>query len=372
MRAVLVLPQGNVDGRDQMNLSWARSWARKVPVRARQYLAVLAVSAGAVAATAASHRALEGVPAAPFLYAAVALSAWFAGVVPTTGVIITALAVLHLWLTPWQEIRPEALVVHTVTFVSVAATIALLHANLRRRIEEARGEVQDIVQDKNRFLLSVSHELRTPLTTILGSAELLEEGCPVALPTELEEHVTRIQAASLDLRQLVDKLLAFQDTQLGTMRCVYTEEDTTLVLTHVLRRVYPMARKRNVRITLDATDAPPHLVTDRDKLELILVELLTNAIFHGGTNVVLGVQADGDDVMFSVTDVGPGLTREQQLRVFEPFYQQRDALTREIGGLGLGLATARAYAELMGGSLAVTSRPRIGSTFHLTVPRRAA
>ncbi len=235
-------------------------------------------------------------------------------------------------------------------------------------------------QAKSLLLSRVSHELRTPLNAILGFAQLLEldptqatgrtEGGPVA-SFDRHRYVPHILASGRHLLGLVDDLLDLSAAQIGQLRIDLEPVDLHALSEEVLGMFTSTAAAAGVGLSSTVpVEALPPVVCDRRRCKQILANLLSNAIKfnHRGGWVRLAASdlADGQ-VALSVHDTGPGLTAEQQARLFRPF-ERAGAERGPVAGTGLGLALSRQFAEAMGGRIVVHSRPGEGSVFTLRLP----
>lgn len=235
--------------------------------------------------------------------------------------------------------------------------------------KEAEEALRRLIEDRHNFIAVMSHELRTPLTAIIGYTELLEEGVPQKVPDEDLPYLERILASARNLLRQVETVLDFQSVQLGNVKPTYDVVQPSDLLHTVLRKVQSSAKARNVKVLLDAAYAPLAVETDKALVEQVLEQLVMNALkFTKAGQVIVSVEERDRFVAFMVSDTGCGIDPEELDKVFEPLYQVRKAMTREVGGMGLGLSMARAVAALLGGSLSVTSRFGQGSTFTLLLP----
>ena len=254
----------------------------------------------------------------------------------------------------------------------------------RREVEVARTEAEAANRAKGDFLAAMSHELRTPLNAIAGYAQLIELGVYGPITDEQRTAIGKIHSAERHLLSLVDDVLNFAKVEAGHVDYVVTE----FRLAEVLVDVAPMIETRleAKRLRYETRIAPDLILrADREKVEQILLHLLSNAIKFteagGLVTVDTGQRAAGRPVepptepaadpvsvvFLRVSDTGVGISRDKQEKIFEPFLQLR-SLTDFAGGTGLGLAISRDLARGMGGDLRVRSTPGKGSTFTLTLP----
>ena len=239
-----------------------------------------------------------------------------------------------------------------------------LAQGLRQTAEEAR-------RAKEQFVANVSHELRTPLNMIVGFSEMIQQA-PRAygaeLPPPLLADLDVIRRNAQHLAELIDDVLDLSQIEAGQV--ALTREPVALheVVEAALVAVRPLFASKN--LTLQA-DVPQDLIVtcDRTRIREVVLNLLSNAgRFTQKGGAVVSAWRDGEDVVLSVTDTGPGIAAEDQEKLFRPFQQLDAALNRRQGGSGLGLAISRSFVELHGGRLWPESRPGEGTTFYVRLP----
>jgi PAS domain S-box-containing protein len=245
------------------------------------------------------------------------------------------------------------------------------HVLARREVENARREAERANRAKSEFLAVMSHELRTPLNAIDGYAELIELGVRGPVSEEQRLDLARIRKSQRHLLGLINEVLNYTRVEAGAIHfeiepvCVVDALATCEALTA------PQVRARGLTCTRRECDPSITVLADVEKLEQIVINLLTNAMKftdRGGT-VTMSCTTTDRHVAIAVEDSGVGIAAEQLERVFEPFVQVDAGLTRTRDGVGLGLAISRDLARGMGGDLTVRSTPGVGSTFTLTLPR---
>jgi PAS domain S-box-containing protein len=248
------------------------------------------------------------------------------------------------------------------------------------RRERDRAAAAD--QAKSLLLSRVSHELRTPLNAILGFAQLLELDAPPAADSpeagrpaqDRYRFVPHILASGRHLLGLVDDLLDLSAAQMGQLRLEIEPVDVRSLAEEVLGMFASTAAQAGVEVQSAMHEpAPPPLAGDRKRCKQILSNLLSNAIKfnrRGGWVRVSAAALPGGQVELSVQDDGPGLTAEQQARLFQPF-ERAGAERGPVPGSGLGLALSRQFAEAMGGRVDVRSQPGVGSVFTVILPAAA-
>jgi signal transduction histidine kinase len=239
--------------------------------------------------------------------------------------------------------------------------------------EEARAMADEANRAKSVFLTMMSHELRTPLNAIGGYAELLEMGIHGPLNDAQTAAMAKLAKSQRHLLKLINEVLNLARIESGHVH--YDIEPVGLrdVVEAVLPLVEPQLAARRVRC---AVDVPTDLVAqaDRDKLEQILLNLLSNASKFTPPDGLVTIDATmsrdpHDRVHLSVRDTGAGIAPDRLDHIFEPFVQVDVNLSRRAEGTGLGLAISRDLARGMGGDLRVRSHEGAGSSFTVTLPR---
>ena len=271
----------------------------------------------------------------------------------------------------------EALEAKTIALAkSLAVAEALLEERDRARAEAdaARRAAEEANDAKGRFVSLVSHELRTPLGAIGGYAGLLEEGIHGPLSGEQLRFIARIRHNQQHLLRLVNELLDLSKMESGQFPLNTSAVVAETVLDSVKVMVEPQVRERRLQICVDPGDPALRFYADGDRVEQIILNLVSNAIKstpEGGT-VTITTAAAGDSVEVQVRDTGIGIDAANLEMIFEPFFQVPSAINRESRGTGLGLAISRQLARAMEGDLKVDSTPGLGSVFTLRLNRVVA
>jgi signal transduction histidine kinase len=186
--------------------------------------------------------------------------------------------------------------------------------------------------------------------------------------TERQQRVVQVcRDDATRLERLMRELLDLSKIESGDTAPVRASVEASALAHDAAESVRVQADARRAHLNIDAPPDLPQVFADRQQIQRVIVNLLTNAIHAtaaGGAITVRGVQRGGE-VVFSVTDMGAGIPREYVSRIFEPFVQVPNA---PQGGSGLGLTIARRIVEAHGGRLTVQSEPGRGSTFTFTVP----
>ncbi|MEO5576763.1 MAG: HAMP domain-containing protein [Gaiellaceae bacterium] len=260
-------------------------------------------------------------------------------------------------------------------------------------IEEARKALEEKAEQlalsskyKSEFLANMSHELRTPLNSLLILAKLLGDNPDGNLTDKQIEFATTIYNAGSELLGLINDILDLSKVEAGKMDLNVGDVLIAEELAALERSFLPVAEEKGLSFELDfAENAVPTIVTDRQRLQQVLKNLLSNAFkFTETGGVVLkvaqapaGRQFAGDILAraervlgFSVIDTGVGIPQEKLRLIFEAFQQADGTTSRRFGGTGLGLSISREIARLLGGEIHVESTPGEGSTFTLFLPDR--
>jgi PAS domain S-box-containing protein len=238
-------------------------------------------------------------------------------------------------------------------------------------LEAARAAAEDANHAKSQFLAVMSHELRTPLNAIGGYVQLLELGIHGPVTDEQREALDRITRGQRHLLRLINDVLNLARIEAGRVEYALVPVRMADVVAGVLPMVEPQMAAAGLTCR---TSVPPELVAraDAEKLQQILINLLTNAVKFtptGGTVTVLAERDPTDGrALVRVADSGIGIAPEKLERIFEPFVQVDGGHTRRAEGTGLGLAISRDLARGMGGDLWARSEEGRGSTFTLSLP----
>jgi PAS domain S-box-containing protein len=245
---------------------------------------------------------------------------------------------------------------------------ALTHA--LQRADGATQSAEHANRAKSQFLATMSHELRTPLNAILGYAEMLELQVDGSITEAQRSHVGRIRAAGQLLLRLINDVLDLAKLEAG--RLTFKTEDVPIndLILALQAFVEPQLNKRGVTYRAHPCLQGLKARGDRDKIEQILLNLLSNAAkFTEQGRIDVSCHATRDQIFVEVTDTGRGIPPEMLDSIFEPFVQGERDLTRTVPGTGLGLAISRQLARGMGADITVTSAVGVGSTFTVKLPR---
>ena len=230
---------------------------------------------------------------------------------------------------------------------------------------------QQVRADKARedFVSQVTHELRTPLTNIRAYAETLSSGM-FDDPQVITECYNVITKETRRLGRLIEDILSISQLEVGTMQLVFDDVDLTALLTEAVRDVRGIAEAKNIDLQIDLPPKLDPLRADRDKLAVVLNNLLGNAVKYTreGGQVALTCKVAESELCIAVRDSGIGIDPKDHSRVFEKFQRADDEEVRNETGTGIGLTTAREIVEHHGGTISLVSTKGEGSTFTVQLP----
>jgi len=222
---------------------------------------------------------------------------------------------------------------------------------------------------KDQLISTVSHELRTPLTVILGYLPFLTDPEKIPAPEMVADFARKMESSGKHLLEMLNDLLDISKLEGGEFKLKIELLDPSEIVRDVAAQLGPKAKEKNLEIVVTAESCT--IEADPLRLRQILINLLGNAIKFTNTGhitVILSVDLNNNEAVFSVTDSGQGLTIENQAKIFDRFKQADGTSTRSAEGTGLGLAISKSLVELHGGRIGVFSIENVGSTFIFSLP----
>ena len=240
------------------------------------------------------------------------------------------------------------------------------------QLRVTQRQAEAATRAKSDFLASMSHELRTPLNAIILYSELLQEEAADQGQQGSISDLQKIQSSGKHLLELINDILDLSKIEAGKMSLSVETFDIRTMIDELLDTVAPLVQKNLNTLTIRC-DEMGTMDADLTKTRQILLNLLSNAAkFTRGGAITLEVChrtiAGRPSVEFAITDTGVGMTQAQTERIFEAFTQADVTTTRKYGGTGLGLALVSRFCQLMGGAVAVESRPGEGARFIVRLP----
>jgi signal transduction histidine kinase/ActR/RegA family two-component response regulator len=238
-------------------------------------------------------------------------------------------------------------------------------------LENARlyTSVQEVSRIKDDFLASLSHELRTPLNAILGYAHIVRSG--LVPPDKRDKAIETIERNAISLAQIVDDVLDVSRIVAGKIRLNVQTVDLPLVVQNAVDAITPAADAKGVRVEMVVDPEAGPISGDPERLQQVLWNLLSNGVkfTNRGGKVQVRLERVNSHVEVVVSDTGVGIAPEFLPHVFERFRQADAGISRERGGLGLGLSIAHQLMEMHGGTIEASSGGvNQGATFRMKIP----
>jgi signal transduction histidine kinase len=272
------------------------------------------------------------------------------------------------WTYSYSPVRDEAGDVAGVLVVCQETTAHVLAEN---QLRDANAALAAANRAKTDFLAVMSHELRTPLNAIDGYAELMEMGVHGPITELQRQDIVRIRKSQRHLLSLINGVLNFSRVEAGVAHFELAAVPLVDVLGSCDTLMRQQMQHRGLEFRVDMCSSELMVVADAEKLQQILLNLLTNAskFTPAGGKVRMWCETHEDKVSITVSDTGRGIPPELVERIFEAFVQVDSRLTRTEEGVGLGLAISRDLARGMKGEISLASEVGKGSAFTVTIPR---
>jgi signal transduction histidine kinase len=246
--------------------------------------------------------------------------------------------------------------------------------SLVRRGLERRGAKSRLRQVKSDFLSNVSHELRTPLSVVVGFVYLLLNQVIGKLTEEQQKVLETVYRNSEELLELIDNVLWMTSLNAGDTDAIVAKFDVRRVIEETTKRYDRILKEKGLKLSIECPDSEVSIVNDRSKVERIFQNVFNNAIkftSHGEIEVHARPSHDRSGIELEVKDTGLGIERNKLDSIFEPFHQIDSSTQRSFSGLGLGLTVARRMAELIGGTIEISSEPGVGTRVLMRFPSTA-
>jgi len=238
---------------------------------------------------------------------------------------------------------------------------------------DAKEKAEESNRLKIAFLQNISHEIRTPMNAICGFTSLMMEP---DLSMEQKANYSSIIRSSCDqLLTIITDVLTISSVETKQMKINIQEVNLNQLMDELTHIFKPTATSLSLEFenTTDIPENQAYVLTDRTKLTQILSNLATNALkFTKEGSIEMNCHLENDAIAFFVKDTGIGFNPEIKETIFERFRQANDEINKKYGGTGLGLAISKAFVELLGGQIGVESQSGKGSTFHFSLPYKAA
>jgi signal transduction histidine kinase/CheY-like chemotaxis protein len=245
-------------------------------------------------------------------------------------------------------------------------------ARLSDRLKEMQAVAEEARQAKSQFVANVSHELRTPLNMIVGFSEMITQSPHVygiQLPPSLLSDIAAIQRNSQHLSKLVDDVLDLSQIEAGHMALSRTWVSLDEIIDEAIAIVRALYESKGLYMRTRISSGLPPVFCDSTRIRQVLINLLSNSgrfTVRGG--VTVRTYREDGSIVISVADTGPGIAKEDQARIFEPFEQLDNSIRRLHGGSGLGLSISRQLVELHGGKMWLESELDKGTDICFSLP----
>ena len=304
---------------------------------------------------------LPGGPWADRAKSAVILPIAAAGEEQTAGVLIAGIS-------PRRAFDEKYRAFFSLLARNLAAAIADARAN---EVQQKRVEaLAELDRAKTAFFSNVSHEFRTPLTLILGPLEDTLASASARLDDADRERLTVVHRNSLRLLKLVNSLLDFSRIEAGRIEALYQPTDVCAFTAELASSFRSAMERAGLEFNVECAQGVEPIYLDRDMWEKIVLNLLSNAFkftFEG--SVSLKIESIDNFVRIHVSDTGVGISEEELPHMFERFHRVEGTRGRTHEGTGIGLALVQELVKLHQGTIVVTSKEGVGTTFTVTIPK---
>ncbi|HNW57270.1 MAG TPA: HAMP domain-containing sensor histidine kinase [Bacteroidales bacterium] len=243
----------------------------------------------------------------------------------------------------------------------------------QKTVDMQSGNVQNKKEDndilKDAFLHNISHEIRTPLNAIIGFSSLLSE--QEYGPERRQEFLDAITRSSDHLLEIINDIVEISKIEAGSVKIFPEEVYPDTIVQRIYDKFISNANEKEIRLQISVpfNGKSCSFITDDSKLYYVLSNLVSNALkFTSKGKVEFGYEFRVEQIEFYVYDTGIGIPPEYHSKIFDRFYQVDSSNTRSYGGTGLGLTISKAYIEMLGGRIWLSSQPGKGTVFFFTLP----
>jgi signal transduction histidine kinase len=239
--------------------------------------------------------------------------------------------------------------------------------NVQRELFKKNAELENLNNEKNRWLGMAAHDLRSPLGVILSYSTFLDEEAGPTLSEEHREFVTTIKEMSEFMLSLINDILDVSRIESGNLNLKLQLADLGEVVRRNVTRNRVLAEKKRIHMRLAVESSLPAVMVDTGKIEQVMNNLLSNAVkfSHAETEIQVRLQREGEEAVLTIADQGQGIPAEDLDKLFRPFSRTRVRSTGGESSTGLGLSIVRRIVEGHGGRVSVSSEIGKGSTFEV-------
>lgn len=250
-----------------------------------------------------------------------------------------------------------------------------LNYTLENKVQERTAELQQVNKDllsanesKRQFLANIGHEIRTPMTSIIGFSDLMVSDNNNS--NQNNDYARVINSSSHHLLSIVDDLLDMTKIEAKKLTYSFTQVNICDVINALIQSFAPQVKDKHLALNVEFHQSLPHsITTDLVRLKQILINIISNAIkFTELGEINIDVSREGDTVCICISDTGMGMDQEQLTRLFTPFEQGDNSVSRRYGGTGLGMYISHQLALGLRGELTCNTTLGKGSSFYLTLP----
>jgi len=261
--------------------------------------------------------------------------------------------------------------VRRISTVSNRVAIELENARLYARETSMRMEMQRQNEQKTEFLHHVAHELKTPLTAIISSSELITSEELMVSPEQKERLLTNINHSAWLMDKRVGELLDLARIQIGTLELKLEPVNINEMARDLTSQLSALFKNKEQTLAVDIQESLPQVRADKERVEEILINLLSNAnkYSHAQSNILVRASILRNRIMVEVKDSAPLINDEDKMKIFNAYYRGgTDEDRQRISGLGLGLAISKSLIELHHGEIGVKNEDNSGNIFYFTLP----
>ena len=238
-----------------------------------------------------------------------------------------------------------------------------------KELINARDKAEESDRLKTAFLHNISHEIRTPMNAIVGFSALLGEP-DIDLQTQ-QSYIETIMQSSNHLLSIITDIVDISNIEANIVKIARNEINVNFTLNSVFNQFLLKAEEKKIKLVCETklSDSEALIITDNTKLTQILTNLISNALkFTDKGFIKAEYKVKENFLEFCISDTGIGIPQEFYNKIFDRFYQVQNIISRIYEGTGLGLAISKAYVELMGGKIWLSSEPGKGTSFYFTIP----
>jgi len=258
-----------------------------------------------------------------------------------------------------------------ISSVATRMAVELENARLYDLERTMRAELEEQDKQKTEFLHNVAHELKTPLTAVISSSELLSTQLSLIKPAQIEKLSSNINRSASSMNRRVTELLTYAGMQVGRLNLQLEPLDIIPMLKDIASQFSILFQEREQRFKLVVPDSLPVIFADREKVEEVTVNLLSNASKYSpvGGSIILRSRVADSSLLIEVEDTATPVLDEQKEKLFQPYYRGEEGPEMsKVPGLGLGLAISKTLVELHHGEIWVESNDNKGNIFCFSLP----